>query len=122
VVPSIGAAFLLRGEPNEGSTRFGYNPDSVWRAIAHEAVRPDADPESDEYMASWNWLPLRLAIDLWREYLRKFTLDELFTFSSAIRNGNDRTAFDVINEMVKLRLTRPEVPELDDEAARLKAA
>ena len=79
VIPVISATFRLDSKPCEGGTMFGYNPNSVWRAIATEGIDPGAPTDARSRRVPWNWLPVYLAADLWREYLRKFTLNELFT-------------------------------------------
>jgi hypothetical protein len=107
----------LDSAPGEGKTRFGYNPQAVWKAIAGVGVQPNADPGSGERFVSWPWLTGHISVDLWREYLRKFTLDELFAYSQSPNPGHNsrrKTAFDVISEMVKARMTREEVEELDE--------
>jgi hypothetical protein len=119
VVPNISVSFGLDSEPGSGRSQFGFNPVAVWKAIAREGVNPDALPDSDRRHVAWKWLPVYIAVDLWREYLRKFQLDELFTLSpdwhvpGDSRNGR-ATAFDVINRKMIERMTTPEVVELDE--------
>jgi hypothetical protein len=99
-------------------TQFGYNPEAVWRAVAGEGVNPDAAAGSENRQVPWTWLPVRVAADLWREYLRKYALDELFTLpqeaDSPIAPENRRTAYDRIVEMVKNRMVNPQVEALDE--------
>ena len=210
VIPSISIAFRLNtGFPKEGKpgSRFGYrtgstkrdklneekDKEAIRRAILGEGVNPNALPERRR--VAWNELPGSLAVDVWREYAAKFTLDQLFRpdqfvppppppspqpteeeidplsqplqvganrdymrdnlarmmrelnlmMSKTIRalegtkeNGAKRppipqpfsiesrpkqepsrkTALQVINEMVKARLTQPEVDVLDDNGVR----
>jgi hypothetical protein len=154
-------------------------------------------PDSPRHRVAWNQVPVLLAVDVWREYAAKFTLDELFQptqivppsvpkmpeptpeeidllsqpvrvgarresmqnlFASMLREINiwmarmlekmenpnqekgkttapttasismiqksekaepqKKTALQVINEMVKARLTQPEVDYLDDNGVR----
>jgi hypothetical protein len=49
----------------------------VFKAIIGEGVNPRALSETTRHVA-WNQLPARIAVDLWREYLAKFTLKQLF--------------------------------------------
>ncbi len=116
IVPVITAVFKLYSQPGEGHTQFGYDPRSVWAAIAREGI--EVEPDGTQRVYPWNMLPARVAADLWREYLRKFTLDELFSFSSpavsSVDGPSHKTAFDIIQEQVRLRLTQPVVEELDD--------
>ena len=118
LVPNISTSFKLDSQPSEGGTRFGYSPEAVWRAIAGEGIRADAPPDSQERYVPWDWLPVYLAADLWREYLRKFTLDELFAYttgpSEELSPLRRKTAFDTILDMVRDRMRQEEVDELDE--------
>ena len=80
VVPEIRVVFQLDGDhaqPRSPGSRFGFLPDSIERAARGEGV--NVDPVSARrFHVAWNQLPGLLAVDLWREYLAKFTLDELF--------------------------------------------
>ena len=116
VVPNISVSFQLDCNPGEGKTHFGYDPQAVWRAIAGVGIQPEAEPGSDQRHVTWEWLPGHVAVDLWREYLRKFTLDELFAYSPGQNHGNSRrkTAFDIISQMVKGRMVSEEVEELGE--------
>ncbi|MDH5508553.1 MAG: hypothetical protein OEZ02_15130, partial [Anaerolineae bacterium] len=81
VIPNITAVFRHQSTPGQGNTQFGYNHNAVWRAIAFEAINPDAPSDAESRRVAWDWLPVHMAADLWREYLRKFTLNELFEFT-----------------------------------------
>jgi hypothetical protein len=52
-----------------------------------------------------------MAVDLWREYLRKFTFTQLFT-SLEDEGYEKKTAFEVIREKVRERLTQESVVEV----------
>jgi hypothetical protein len=87
VVPNLNVVFKIDADPVEGDgpgSRFGYqetektedNP--VFKAIAGEGVNPNLPSISREkQIVAWNKLPAALAADLWREYLSKFTLQDL---------------------------------------------
>ncbi len=88
VVPNISVTFKIDADPvteeNLPGSRFGYkstgdqenNP--VFKAIAGEGINPDVNPDKAKHRVAWNQLPALIAVDLWREYLGKFTLKELF--------------------------------------------
>ncbi len=118
VIANIAVTFRLDCEPGDRGTMFGYNPDSVWRAIVSEGIDPDAPRDAIGRRVPWNWLPVYLAGDLWREYLRKFVLNELFEpLDSAKRDewGRDRqTAFELIEALVLARLTKTKVEDLGE--------
>lgn len=91
---------------------FRYNPEAVRRAVTAEAVHPDfKNPERQKRHLPWYQLPAYLAVDLWREYLRRFTFEQLF---SEMEEHGGKTAYQVIVEKVHERLTQPFVAELDD--------
>ena len=80
-VPEIRVVFRLDGytaPPGRPGSRFGFLQESVERAARSEGV--NVDPVSARRLhVAWNQLPGLIAVDLWREYLAKFTLDELFS-------------------------------------------
>ena len=95
VIPRITVTFRVdTGFPRAGEpgSRFGYrrgvtlgakvrermDQDAIRRAILGEGINPMADPDSPRHRVAWNQLPVLLAVDVWREYAAKFTLDELF--------------------------------------------
>lgn len=214
VIPTLSISFRVNtGLPREGEpgSRFGYrtgitrrmkeieekDKEAIRRAILGEGVNPYKTVEMTRHRVAWNELPASLAVDLWREYASKFTLDNLFKpdqliparppmppeptdeeidplsqpilvtadqsamqsrYVQFLRDINIRlsrlthwlegkpteekptrhalhatigqnpvqsepaegTALQVINEMVYLRLTTPEVPDLDDHGVRGK--
>jgi hypothetical protein len=95
IIPRIAVSFRVNtGFPLEGQpgSRFGYrkgvtkkdkereeqDKDAIRRAILAEGINPIAEPDSPRHRVAWNQLPAALAVDVWREYVGKFTLDELF--------------------------------------------
>jgi hypothetical protein len=108
VVPNLTTVFRLETHPGEGGVGFGYNPVAVWRAVTGEGVDPNLPIDDARRSISWQWLPFHLAADTWREYLRMFTMDELFQDTY-----DGKTAREIIHEMVRLRLTHAKVPELN---------
>jgi len=95
VIPNISVTFRVRtGFPAEGKpgSRFGYrtgitkkdqeneaaDKDAIRRAILGEGINPNELSDSPRRRVAWNELPVSLAVDVWREYVSKFTLDELF--------------------------------------------
>ncbi len=132
VVPFVVAAFRLRSDPcsydeaeiKNGAkkpcqnTRFGYDENAVLGAILHENINPDAPHDTDTRRQSWQWIPVYLVADLWREYLRKFTLNELFSFAPPLQENDaddpPQTAYQIISRYISLRLTNEYVEELDE--------
>ena len=96
VVPNISVSFRVdTGFPAEGQegSRFGYrtgvtkrakqneakDKEAIRKAILGEGVNPNIQPGSPRHRVAWNQLPATLAVDIWREYVAKFTLDQLFS-------------------------------------------
>jgi hypothetical protein len=95
VIPNVSIAFRLNtGYPKEGKpgSRFGYrtgvtkrdkqneerDKEAIRKAILGEGINPIAVLDSPRRRVAWNELPGSLAVDVWREYVAKFTLDQLF--------------------------------------------
>ena len=95
VIPNVTVIFRINtGFPKERQpgSRFGYrtgvrrsdrlneakDKDAIRRAILAEGINPNAVPDSPRRRVAWNELPAALAVDVWREYAAKFTLDQLF--------------------------------------------
>lgn len=122
VVPNIKIVFRLKNDKGEGGTRFGYRAESVKRALLHEAIIVGKNDGDKPRKIPWHWLPAHLAADLWREYLRKFTLNQLFDIeelkgnetATGAEKGFDKTAFNRIHEMIKMRLQQEKAPVLNE--------
>jgi hypothetical protein len=95
VIPSISISFRVdTGFPkeNEPGSRFGYRTGitkkakaqeeedkaAIRKAILGEGINPNIASDTTRRRVAWNELPASLAVDVWREYVAKFTLDELF--------------------------------------------
>jgi len=95
IIPTISIRFRVdTGFPkdNEPGSRFGYRTGitrkakeneekdkaAIRKAILGEGINPNVFSEMTRRRVAWNELPASLAVDVWREYAAKFTLDELF--------------------------------------------
>jgi hypothetical protein len=120
VIPKIHAVIKLISKRGEGGTQFGYKPESIRLAATKEGIVP-------MHLRNVRWfeLPAYIAVDVWREYLGKFTLDELFAPDTAIKKGiiNDEnlgkptqgeTGLEIVRRMVTERFTCPKVDRLDE--------
>ncbi len=121
VVPNISVVFRLKpsgGAEDYEKTKFGFNPESVRLAVTREGINPKAPNDAGSYKIDWDWLPVHVAADVWREYLRKFTMNELFEITSheISQTGptRPRTIFSLINFLTRERLTSDRVPKLDE--------
>ncbi|HWQ47325.1 MAG TPA: hypothetical protein VN376_10675 [Longilinea sp.] len=60
-----------------GLTEYGYCPESVTAALVDRSSKHPA-PGRQPHSTEWQWIPGRLTIDLWREYIGRFTFTQLF--------------------------------------------
>ncbi|MES0360476.1 MAG: hypothetical protein ABUK20_06135 [Anaerolineales bacterium] len=124
IVSNILAVVKTKSLQGQGGTRYGFNSSSVRLAVTREGVVPNGLRN-----IPWHEVPAYLAVDVWREYLGKFTLTELF--STPDLNGNpqsDRlddgkqqtytaeseTRLEQILRLVSMRLTQAQIPKLDE--------
>lgn len=101
IIPNITVTFRVdTGFPEGGQSgsRFGYrkglrkkdredeekDKEAIRNAILGEAVNPMVERESPRHRVAWNQLPASLAVDIWREYAAKFTMDELFAATQTV--------------------------------------
>ena len=101
VVPNITVIFrVATGFPKEGQpgSRFGFrtgvtkrdkqnqeqDKTAIRKAILGEGVNPNEKADSPRHRVKWNEFPAALAVDVWREYAAKFTLDELFSPTQSV--------------------------------------
>jgi hypothetical protein len=124
VVPNISVTFHLERTPGDEDLSFGFNPSSVEAWVRAEGIAQARskdlskalDPRPGKYWTSHvslKKLPAYLAVDVWREYLQKFTLGELF-HSPVEDNQEGDTGLEKILHLVHARLTNFEVVELDN--------
>jgi hypothetical protein len=87
VVPTISVSFKIDADAVQGDnpgSHFGYREEPVSKAIINQAVNPNAKPRTLEYNVDWNELPAYVAADLWREFISKFRLMQLFDSNCAL--------------------------------------
>ena len=109
IVSTITVYFKLESRPGEGNTQFGFRPESVEKAILGQNIDLNLPSDAAERVRRWDWLPAYLAADVWREYLGKFTLDELFQ-----RNAGQPSATAAILRMVRARMMEDHVAAMND--------
>lgn len=120
VVAKISVTFKIDADEGkrEGNTYFGYNPEAVFKAIANESINPSFNKDNPHFRVAWNERPAPIAADLWREYLRKFTLSQLFEFLPAAEEGQNKTgnetALQFIVRMINERLKQSQASVIDE--------
>ncbi len=122
VVARLVVVFALDKHPDDLSeeaweagrfrTRFFGHKVSVWRAITHRPVDAAKAAQGvgktpDERLLRWDWLPARLAVDIWREYLQRVRLTMLFQPSP-----DGPPMLDFLAAAIRERLTQPQYREL----------
>jgi hypothetical protein len=112
VSPTISIKFSVRKpdekRPDESgvTSQYGYDANSVRNAITREVIYHDTAQNSNIRL-EWNKLPAHLVVNLWREYVRKIKLSELF---STVGEKDLR----LIEKMINKRVTQKDVVALDD--------
>lgn len=114
IVPNITASFMIEPLEDTGFLGFSYNPDAVLRYVTAEGAQDSSNHPGGTGHVPVNLLPANLAVELWREYLQKFTLNQLFSLPGSGDVQSRDTALNIIRRMVFLRLTQPLVEELND--------
>jgi len=108
IVPRIELQFQIAGR--HGSTRdpFPFQAEFAWRALAHEGVSAGKPSDLRDRQVNWDWIPSQLAIDLWRIFLRKYTVSDLFEElpMQSANNGssNAQTGLEEIEKRINERL------------------
>lgn len=87
-------------------SQYGYNAAAVLNAVSREVIELGISDEKRDRM-EWNRLPAHLVVNLWREYARKFKLEDLFKSEGV-------SGLQTIQEMINRRVKRAEVVNLDD--------
>jgi|GEM_PF-583781 len=90
-------------------SQYGFDEEAVRNAITREVIQLGASEDS-KVRLEWDQLPAHLVVNLWREYIRKFKLGDLFTHSGI-------SGLQSIEEMINKRLKQPNIEALDDTGA-----
>jgi len=118
IIPRIEIRFKIEGEQAKQGSPFPFHPEFAWRAIANEAVSPNQPSDVRNRQIHWDWLPAQLAGDMWRVFLKKYTLQELFeevkggNFGES-REGGNISGLQKIELLINKRLTSPLVEGKD---------
>ena len=117
VTPSISIKFSIKKPSNKNVptesgvySGYGYDENAVRNAITREVM--SLDSRGNPIRMEWNKLPAHLVVNLWREYIRKFKLSDLFAM------GAPENGLQTIQTMINQRMKKPEVVELDDTGMR----
>ncbi|MAT43242.1 MAG: hypothetical protein CL609_12955 [Anaerolineaceae bacterium] len=109
----ISVTFDLDAQANTGNSKFGYNPQAVEKAIVGLLVDVD-EPKENETLkgkkrVEWKTLPPMLAVNIWREFVSKITLNEFFPLSK-----NEPSMIDALLKHLQQRMKEETFIVLDD--------
>jgi hypothetical protein len=124
VIPNIFVAFQLERESHSDvdATGYDFDPGAIQRAATAESVElSPGESAGRNRKVPWRDLPAQLAVDLWREYLRKFMFADLFK-PVTIDGIQDQIGIEVIRYLVRARMTRQKVLSMDAEGQTILAS
>jgi hypothetical protein len=125
VVPNIIVAYKLIAHGPGLRTQFEFDERSVRLALTGEGIDPNLPADDDRRRVDWTRLPGLVGVDVWREAVRMFTLDELFQdipddltfpgdYPPNVPQGHRPTGLEFIMAYTKQRLTFEMAFKLDD--------
>jgi len=109
VSPTISIKFsikrLTKNIPTESgvTSYYGFDTDAVESAVTHEVI----NLEKNKKPMGWYKLPSHLVINIWREYIRKFKLEDIFT-------TGEISGLKTIEDMINKRVTQEWVMVMND--------
>lgn len=106
---NLSVVFKIDARAGLGNSQFGYEPQAVERAIIGRSINLQRSLDNPEREVEWHWLPTLLAVDLWREYVSKITLNELFPLSK-----DAPSQLQVVLSQMRQRLTEENYQVLDE--------
>lgn len=95
-------------KPSESgvTSEYGYDEEAARRAIVGEFIEAAGDEKA---LVSWEEIPADLVVGVWREYVHKFKLMELFTPLTP----EGETGLQLVEKMMNKRVTQPKVQSMD---------
>lgn len=116
VSPTISIKFSIKRPRKKAPTesgvtsQYGYDPRAVHNAITREVIQLGT-AENSKARLEWNKIPEHLVVNIWREYIRKFKLEDLFS-------GEEKSGLQTIEEMINKRVQQENVEGLDETGAK----
>lgn len=102
---NISVSFRIKAKAGEGGSYLGFDAENVRKAITENLLQGITTEHP-----VWSTQPARMAADVWREYLRKFKLIQLFETPPP----GGENALQTISTLMKKRLTQETVEVWDD--------
>lgn len=112
ISPRISVKFSIKRPREKVATesgvisQYGYDANSVRNAITREVIELGTK-ENNKVRMEWNKLPAHLVVNVWREYIRKFKLDDLFS-------GKDASGLQIIEDRINKRVKKSHYEGMDD--------
>lgn len=106
ISPTISIKFRIKQPPVKGpsesgvTSQYGYNAEAVLDAVTREVIELGTKDDKRTRL-EWDKLPAHLVVNLWREYVRKFKLEDLFGMEGP---SGLQTIENFINRRVKRHL------------------
>lgn len=103
ISPTISIKFRIKQPSAKGpsesgvTSQYGYNAEAALNAVMREALELGTKDDKRARL-EWDKLPAHLVVNLWREYVRKFKLGDLFGMEGV---SGLQTIEDFINRRVK---------------------
>jgi hypothetical protein len=122
VSPTISIKFSVKRpverQPTDSgvTSYYGFDPAAVRNAITRKVIQLGTS-ENSKVSMEWNELPEHLIVNIWREYIRKFKLGDLFIAF----DDNGDSGLQIIEKMINNRVKQPSVRELDDTGSQTGA-
>ena len=112
VAPTISIKFSIKRPLEKKASesgvisQYGFDADSVRNAITREVVLLGASENGTTRM-EWDKLPAHLVVNIWREYIRKFKLGDLFATKGV-------SGLQIIEDKINRRVRKSHFEGLDD--------
>lgn len=117
IVSNIIVEFRIRGQPEPERYPFGFERTAAFQALRQD-YRMDKDHIENEDQSTIRQLPVELAVQAWRSYLRGYSLQDLFTPGVA-EEGNSfqgmACGLHKLIEQVQRFLTQPVIEEVGED-------
>ncbi|HAE58868.1 MAG TPA: hypothetical protein DCG54_05005 [Anaerolineae bacterium] len=106
VIATISVTFSIAAEESGGSDMlYSYNAENVRKVITESMIQ---GIKTDQPV--WSSMPAKMAVDIWREHISRFRLNQLFEIPA----GENKTNLQLIAGLLKDRMSMDIVKDLDE--------
>jgi len=86
IVPSITVIYRIASNLDQVNSFFGFSPISVRKAVTNQIINHEITGVGNSNNYDWRLLPGYLVVSLWKDYVVKYTIDELFPKSNTSKS------------------------------------